>query len=791
MRAPHAGLRDQIVGAAIDLPAELYSAPSAAAHNPGGAYNHPGAPHRRSVLENAVHSTVSLVVGEPEPGETPSRIRQEAEHYTVEVAKFVPLFMRPTKAVFASVALLHGLGQAKSGDTLSGQTLDFSTGAVKGIALKGVFDKVGNAELNFAVKGVALGTSSRALEVGLDRHSYVNNEGEFSLSSGLARTLKASASPQMLATDVAVFGAAGLLSRGAGRIFGERLTRSQAAMSVTTAGTFGFVSGANGEIMRQREANEPMDWGNVLLRGTLEAGALSLSAVIAHNAQLKFDAQAARHKGVRELPELGLVAKDSRAEPLRAKTVERLEAEFPRRAAAERRAMREQSVRELSNAKIESADGTTRSVYEMITGDAGVKTVQRFTTAQKERILDVYGEVAEALKVRQRTTNDPEQGVTLVHTQGEMGRVLDYARRAGYDAKTTENALLSSMFSDSVKMSAAAGPANANFYSHHLDGAMAAEHVLTRYLGKDFTTRDLAHVVAGAREHQIGPPGFMATLYGVVKIPAEVSARNGKILEELAARPERTAAEQKLFEELSALKEAKKPLVTREEQGVINGLKEKIADPFNDRKTTSDSEYFITAPNGARELSLTPREADMLELSGAGRRWYVPWEGNAWHNVSRSVINGDSIDNYFTGSGISKFVAIRGPKTFFQDKVITESIQSVTGPKGSGPDSMSVMTPDAVKIALSLKPRMEAQVKAAESAVERWMVGEKIDPATAPYWKKALDYAEPAPAPGELPPGQALAIRIRERMVEELRRTGRINPDHKPSFEPVIRRGGG
>jgi hypothetical protein len=744
----------------------------------------------RNILENVIHSTVSLVVGENEPGTKPSRFREEGEHYAAEILKNVPLFLKPSKAAFAGVALLHGLGQARTGDRLQEQSVDFLSGATKGVALKGVFDRVGPSQLNFAAKGVVMGTTSRGLETGLNRRSYLDANGDFQLSTGFSRTMNAIASKEMLASDVLVFGAANALTRGSTKLFGDRLTRSPMAMTVTTAGTFGFVAGANGEIMRQKDGGQPIEWGDVFLRGTLEAGAMSISAVAGNKLQARMDARlASRNSPVNQLPEYGLVNRDSRVDGLRQKTQERLATEFPKRTAAEQRILNEQGKSELLNAKIEAPDGSYRNVHDLIMSDAGVPPAQRFTTAQKERIVSAYSEIGEALKVRQRTTGDGEQGVTLVHTQGELGRVLEYARLKGLDAKTTEKALLASMFSDSVKMSNAAGPANANFFAHHLDGAMAAEQVLAKHLGKDFTATDLAHVVAAAREHQIGPPGFMSTLYAGIKIPNEVSVRNGKVLEELSGRTDLTDAQKSLVAEFSALKAEKKPLMTAEERSAIASLKEKLADPFNQKQKVPDSEYFIVSPNGARELFLTPREADMLALSGAGRRWYVPYEKNAWHEVTRSVINGDSIDNYFTGSGISKFVAIRGPKTFFPDKVIAESIESVTGSKGSGPDSLSVMTPEALAMANALKPRMEAHVESANKAVELWLSGQKLDPASTPYWKAPLDYKEAPLVPGELTASQSLAIRIRERMVEELRRTGRVNADQKPSFEPVLQTG--
>lgn len=63
--------------------------------------------------------------------------------------------------------------------------------------------------------------------------------------------------------------------------------------------------------------------------------------------------------------------------------------------------------------------------------------------------------------------------------------MLEVGRKAGLKPDELEDALLASMYSDSVKFAFPPPKgAEANFFTHHLDGALAAQKVLAR---KNFT----------------------------------------------------------------------------------------------------------------------------------------------------------------------------------------------------------------------------------------------------------------------------------------------------------------
>ncbi len=76
-----------------------------------------------------------------------------------------------------------------------------------------------------------------------------------------------------------------------------------------------------------------------------------------------------------------------------------------------------------------------------------------------------------------------------------------------------ENAIIASMFSDSVKFPKVPGE-NGKFRVHNIDGARAAAEVLPRYfdLSAPHNMERLEHIYRAIREHQISPPEFMASI---------------------------------------------------------------------------------------------------------------------------------------------------------------------------------------------------------------------------------------------------------------------------------------
>jgi len=301
------------------------------------------------------------------------------------------------------------------------------------------------------------------------------------------------------------------------------------------------------------------------------------------------------------------------------------------------------------------------------------------STEQQQRVLDSLGEVRE--HYARTFASDIDQPVNWIHTQGELGRVIDSAKAAGLTPQQTEDALLASMFSDSIKT-------KANFTTHHVDGELAAEHILRNKLGGDFTQQRLDGILHSIREHQIAPPAFMAMIYG-----GAIRRSFGRALSE-------------------------------EENTVLNSLLKKMSDPFNSAT--------VDARGGGKVLALSDAERSMLKRTGADE-WYVPSESTPWYKMSRALIDGDGIDNYATPGGLSKIIQIRGPETgpFFKDGNFR--FENPTRAAGAPPNSSqqswrdsfndfaNVASPDGLKIARAAAFDAEEQALKAQQRVDIWL----------------------------------------------------------------------
>ncbi len=298
---------------------------------------------------------------------------------------------------------------------------------------------------------------------------------------------------------------------------------------------------------------------------------------------------------------------------------------------------------------------------------------------QQQRVIDSLGEVRE--HYARTFATDIDQPVNWIHTQGELGRVIDSAKAAGLTPQQTEDALLASMFSDSIKT-------KANFTTHHVDGELAAEHILRNKLGGEFTQERLDGILHAIREHQIAPPAFMAMIYG------------------------------------GAIRRSFGRALTEEENGVLTSLLKKMSDPF--KSPTVDG------PGGGKVLQLSDAEREMLKRTGADN-WFVPSENTPWYKMSRALIDGDGIDNYATPGGLSKIIQIRGPETgpFFKDGNFRfENPERAAGAppnssqqswRDSFNDFANVASPDGLKIARAAAFDAEESAVKAQARVDKWL----------------------------------------------------------------------
>ncbi len=456
---------------------------------------------------------------------------------------------------------------------------------------------------------------------------------------------------------------------------------------------------------------------------------------------------------------------------------------------------------------VEAIRAQVRTELAQVKGADGGSVLERLersglSAEQQARVLDSLGEVRE--HYARTFASDVDQPVNWIHTQGELGRVIDSAKAAGLTPQQTEDALLASMFSDSLKT-------KANFTTHHMDGELAAEHILRNKLGGEFTQERLDGILHAIREHQIAPPEFMAMIYGG-------AIRRG------TGRP-----------------------LTEAENADLGSLLKKMSNPF--KSPTVD------APGGGRMLDLTDAERELLKRTGADN-WYVPSENTPWYKMSRALIDGDGIDNYATPGGLSKIIQIRGPETgpFFKDGNFRfENVERAAGAppnssqqswRDSFTDFANVASPDGLKIARAAAFEAEEAALKAQGRVDAWLRERLGVPANqelpvVPGWtgKPKLDSAgkpligpngrvvvQPdnvkypeyeqkwwdvhmKPAGARTPEEKAfyedpanryralneqqirefkLAQEIRDRYAAELRKEQRVAGDNAPNYQPVV-----
>ena len=228
-----------------------------------------------SLIESDSHST---------------QLKSEIVHYGSNLLKTACLFSRGKLGLAGTVALF-ALDQIRPGDSGREMFVDALMGATKGALTRGTFHWVGERSLGVAAKGVTLGVSSRILDLGLTRQTYLDPKtGNINLKTGLENVLFGSLGKTALATDVITFGAAHGLFAGANRLTHGALEKSALMKTMFTGTTFGFSSGATGEIMRQRADGEQFDLGKVIKRASIQ-GALDTLASVPGGVQADTHAQ--------------------------------------------------------------------------------------------------------------------------------------------------------------------------------------------------------------------------------------------------------------------------------------------------------------------------------------------------------------------------------------------------------------------------------------------------------------------------------------------------------------------
>src|SRR5581483_7377150 len=105
--------------------------------------------------------------------------------YACGFLKTVPLFLQGKLGLYGTIAA-YALDQARPSESTGNKLIDLALGGTKGGLMRGAFSILGSRELSIVGKGVALGASSRLIDVALTRQTYVDlSTGKFSLDTGL------------------------------------------------------------------------------------------------------------------------------------------------------------------------------------------------------------------------------------------------------------------------------------------------------------------------------------------------------------------------------------------------------------------------------------------------------------------------------------------------------------------------------------------------------------------------------------------------------------------------------
>jgi len=192
--------------------------------------------------------------------------RHNIDHYGSEFLQTASLFTGGKTGLIAT-AVAYGLGNAHADDGWRAATVDVGLGAVKGVAMKGLFAVAGAHIALAPTKGIAMGLGSRILDTTVSRDTWND-------PSGTWQKLKAQTLDLNQWKYDAMVWTAGEGLMGAGNAMtGSVLNRMPIASGMLAGGTFGAISGGGGEIMREKAAGEKnIDWGKVAKAGAVEAG---------------------------------------------------------------------------------------------------------------------------------------------------------------------------------------------------------------------------------------------------------------------------------------------------------------------------------------------------------------------------------------------------------------------------------------------------------------------------------------------------------------------------------------
>lgn len=273
------------------------------------------------------------------------------------------------------------------------------------------------------------------------------------------------------------------------------------------------------------------------------------------------------------------------------------------------------------------------------------------------------------------------------HTRAELDQVLEAAKQLQLNSSETRDALIASIFSDSVK-------SRGNFIIHNIHGAQAAAVVLSQLLdlSVDDNFQIIERVVQAVREHQVAPPEFMAHCVAIT------------ICQKLNLEPFQ-APDLKFG---AGSDDSPSPTKT------VNSIFSKIKDPYNLKHLSDDQ----------RRIAFTPNEKQLLAKVGI-EEWWIPYPDRADSLIAHAVIAGDHAINYNNPEGFAKIALIRGPDTepIFEDATVHDSLISALH---SFSDSFRVIRPEVQTSAVEGLRRTMVAVAKVNAIMSEIFQGEDI-----------------------------------------------------------------
>ncbi|HEY9785472.1 MAG TPA: hypothetical protein V6D17_08730 [Candidatus Obscuribacterales bacterium] len=314
---------------------------------------------------------------------------------------------------------------------------------------------------------------------------------------------------------------------------------------------------------------------------------------------------------------------------------------------------------DLMDVPVRAADGSVTNVYNKI------ECEDCLTREDKDLIWSCLAMVRDSFQRMDRSSSQHgssyQWNMNWKHTRSEVGEVLEASKLLGLNNIETRDAILASIFSDSIKN-------RKNFIIHNVHGAYGAAQALSYFL--DFTDpKDMASVeqiTRAVREHQIAPPQFMANVVAILLC---------KKLNLGTFDPEGQEIKQANSEYAAVM-------------AVVKSIWNKINDPYRKEFLTED----------LSKIDFTPAERQLLVNIGISD-WYVPHPDNAESKIAHAVIAGDHSINYNHPEGFAKIALLRGPDTeaIFEDPTIHHSLDSAVN---SFADSFRVIRPEVQKLAI-------------------------------------------------------------------------------------------